>query len=140
MALKLSNHHCSRENPTMIVNFLIRCVREANIQQMSKTKAVIAPTSFLKGFTKSRYEVGAEMVSPEYWSISSGIEIRTGPSQKLSLDGMGQLRNCQSPCCVSRTRGNGKRTEHQAEPINLPLRQCPLKERSPQVLRRRSSP
>lgn len=65
---------------------------------------------------------------------------RTVPPLKLLPVVKNQLRNCQSSCCVPKTNGNGKRTDHQAKPSNLPLRQCPLTGRSPYVVHRRSPP
>lgn len=58
----------------MVIKFLTRFVRIADIQGMSEAQAFIAYPSFLKGFSKSQYEAGAEMVFPEEGGISSWSE------------------------------------------------------------------
>lgn len=55
----------------MVIDFLIRFVKNANIQEMSKSRAHIAVTSFPKGFVKSQYEAGAAIVSQEEGGVSS---------------------------------------------------------------------
>lgn len=62
MALKLSDHHFLGEHPIMVIDFLTRFAREANIQEISKAQALVALPSLPKGFAKNQYDAGAEMV------------------------------------------------------------------------------
>jgi len=73
MEIRLSQHHFSGKDPIMVLDFLSRFVREAEIQEMSEAQALLALPSFLNGFAKSQYEA-AERVNPQDGGIGSWPE------------------------------------------------------------------
>ena len=74
MDIKLKQHHFTGEDPIMVLDFLARFVREANIQEMSEAQAFLALPHFLDGFAKSQYEAGVELVKPRLGGVSSWPE------------------------------------------------------------------
>lgn len=65
MVLEPSSSNFSEEVLVMVINFLTRFMSEANIQAMSKVRALIALRSFHKRFSKSHYKAEVESVFSE---------------------------------------------------------------------------
>lgn len=65
MVHELSNHHLFEENPIMTTKFLSRFVWEVSLREVFGENTLDALPSFLKGFSKIQYEVGAKMVAFE---------------------------------------------------------------------------
>lgn len=61
MDIKLSAHHFSGEDPIMVLDFLARFTREANIQEMSEAQAFLTLPSFLSGMARLQFEAGTEL-------------------------------------------------------------------------------
>jgi len=70
MELKLKEHHFSGNDPIMVIDFLTRLVREANIQGFSEAQMFLALPAFLEGKALSHYESGIEFVPPEEGGVS----------------------------------------------------------------------
>lgn len=58
----------------MVVGFLTRFIREADIQKVSEVLAFVALPSFLEEYARSWYETGAGLVSPEKIGVSGWPE------------------------------------------------------------------
>jgi len=54
--IKLNQQHFSGDDPILILDFLARFVREANINEPRSSQPHLALPSFLQGFARSQYE------------------------------------------------------------------------------------
>lgn len=71
MELPLKEHNFSGNGPSLVLHFLSRIVKEANIHDMSEAQAFIALPSFLEGFYLSEYDDAISFATQKNVRISS---------------------------------------------------------------------
>lgn len=99
MVLELQSHHFFGDYPIMVIDFLTKFVREANIQERSETQAFVAVPSFLKRFSKTQYEADVEMGFLEEEGVSSWPEaVRQLPKFMLSCRESVQQSSTSEQC------------------------------------------
>lgn len=74
MDLPLKYHRFYGEEPTRVLDFLARFVREEKIQTMSEEQAFISFPSVLTGFSKIQFEAGAQVLSAGDGGVASWPE------------------------------------------------------------------
>lgn len=74
MNLKLSDHTILENDLIMVLNFLLRFVRDAIIQAMTEDQVLKALQCFQIGFARSQYMANVERVCPKEGSVTSWTE------------------------------------------------------------------